>query len=297
MPCVNLRGILRTTPDARRTTTMEALKTYLKEIRIIPLLKAEEEVTLGNKVRKGNEQARKAMIRANLRLVINIAKRYMYLGIPLLDLIEEGNLGLMRAVDKFDPRKGYRFSTYAAWWIKQSIMRSIVEQGKMIRIPVYMNELITKWKKTKERLSQKLKRIPSDEEIAKKLKVTKDKVSQINFWLSTTTSSLEAPVGDDGENQVMDLVEDQNSISPDAQIEHLLDKEHVGSLMEQMSKRERNVLDMRFGLTNGKTHTLAEVAKKLGVSRERVRQIEELALKKLKKFVEEHENSAGSSSS
>jgi RNA polymerase primary sigma factor len=276
---------------------MEALKTYLKEIRIIPLLKAEEEVTLGNKVRKGNEQARKAMIRANLRLVINIAKRYMYLGIPLLDLIEEGNLGLMRAVDKFDPRKGYRFSTYAAWWIKQSIMRSIVEQGKMIRIPVYMNELITKWKKTKERLSQKLKRIPSDEEIAKKLKVTKDKVSQINFWLSTTTSSLEAPVGDDGENQVMDLVEDQNSISPDAQIEHLLDKEHVGSLMEQMSKRERNVLDMRFGLTNGKTHTLAEVAKKLGVSRERVRQIEELALKKLKKFVEEHENSAGSSSS
>jgi len=274
---------------------MEALKTYLKEIRIIPLLKAEEEVALGNKVRKGNEQARKAMIRANLRLVINIAKRYMYLGIPLLDLIEEGNLGLMRAVDKFDPKKGYRFSTYAAWWIKQSIMRSIVEQGKMIRIPVYMNELITKWKKTKERLSQKLKRIPSDEEIAKKLKITKDKVSQINFWLSTTTSSLEAPVGDDGENQIMDLVEDQNSISPDAQIEHLLDKEHVGSLMEQMSKRERNVLDMRFGLTNGKTHTLAEVAKKLGVSRERVRQIEELALKKLKKFVEEHENSAGSS--
>lgn len=268
---------------------MEALKNYLKEVRTIALLKPEEEISLSKKIKKGDEQARKHMIKANLRLVINIAKRYMYLGIPFLDLIEEGNLGLMKAVDKFNPRKGYRFSTYAAWWIKQSIMRSIIDQGKMIRIPVYMNEIITKWKKTKEKLSQKLKRIPRDEEIAKAMKLGKDKVQQVTFWLSTSTASLEAPIGEDEESQVSDLVEDQSAVSPDASIEHLLDKERVDSLLGIMSEREKNILDMRFGLANGKSHTLAEVAKKLGVSRERVRQIEENALKKLRKFVTQQE--------
>ena len=139
---------------------MEALRNYLKEIRTIPLLTAEQEIELSKRIHKGDEQARKAMIRANLRLVINIAKRYIHLGTPFLDLIEEGNIGLMKAVDKFNPNKGYRFSTYAAWWIKQSITRSISEQGKMIRVPVYMNELITKWQKTKERLAQKWKSTP-----------------------------------------------------------------------------------------------------------------------------------------
>jgi len=270
---------------------MEAIKTYLKEIRHISLLTPKEEIVLSKRIRKGDEQARKKMIRANLRLVINIAKRYIYLGIPLLDLIEEGNLGLMKAVDKFNPHKGYRFSTYAAWWIKQGITRSISEQGKMIRVPVYMNELITKWRKTKEHLSQKLKRIPSDEQIAKKLRLPKDKMDQINFWLSSTTSSLEAPVGEDSESQVLDLIQDQAAVSPDARIEHLLDKERVNNLLGIMSERERKILDMRFGLADGKAHTLAEVAKKLGVSRERVRQIEEEALKKLRKFVEQHEKS------
>jgi len=269
---------------------MEALKTYLKEIRTIPLLKAEEEISLAKKIQKGDEMARKAMIRANLRLVINIAKRYMYLGTPLLDLIEEGNLGLMKAVDKFDPKKGFRFSTYAAWWIKQSILRSIIDQGKMIRIPVYMNEMITKWKKRKEQLSHKLKRIPSDDEIGKSLKFSQDRIQQINFWLSTSTSSLDAPIGEEGENQVADLVESQTSVSPDLQIEHLLDKEHVANIMEIMSPREKQVLGMRFGLGNSRRYTLAEVAKKLGVSRERVRQIEESALKKLRKLVEEQED-------
>ena len=148
---------------------MESLRLYLKEIRTIPLLTPDQEVKLARKIRKGDEMARKTMIRSNLRLVINIAKRYMHLGIPLLDLIEEGNLGLMKAVDKFKPTKGFRFSTYGAWWIRQSITRSITEQGKMIRVPVYMSDLITKWRKTREQLSQKLKRIPSDEAIAKKL--------------------------------------------------------------------------------------------------------------------------------
>ncbi len=268
---------------------MEALKTYLKEIRTIALLKPEEEISLSTKVQKGDEHARKAMIRANLRLVINIAKKYMYLGIPLLDLIEEGNLGLMRAVDKFDPKRGFRFSTYAAWWIKQSISRSIVEHGKMIRIPVYMNELITKWKKTKEQLAHKLNQLPTDEEIAKKLKLSVDKVEQINFWLSTSTSSLEAPIGEEGESHISDLVEDKTSISPDAEIEHMMDKERVANLLAGMLDRERKVLDMRFGLADGKAHTLAEVSKKLGVSRERVRQIEEEALRKIRKVVDQQD--------
>ncbi|MFA5145167.1 MAG: RNA polymerase sigma factor RpoD/SigA [Candidatus Omnitrophota bacterium] len=268
---------------------MEALKTYLKEIKTIPLLTHEEEISLSKKAKRGDEQARKQMIRANLRLVINIAKRYMYLGIPFLDLIEEGNLGLMKAVDKFNHKKGFRFSTYAAWWIKQSITRSISEQGKMIRVPVYMNDRITKWKKHKEHLTQKLKRAPTDAEIAKKLKIPKDKIEQINFWMSTTTSSLEAPIGDDNEKQVSELVEDHTTQAPDAAIEHVFDKERLNSLLDIMAGRERQILDLRFGLADTKPHTLAEVAKKLGVSRERIRQIEETALKKLRKFVEQQE--------
>ena len=271
---------------------MESLRIYLKEIRVIPLLTAQEEIKLGRKIRRGDEQARKHMIRSNLRLVINIAKRYMYLGIPLLDLIEEGNLGLMRAVDKFNPSKGFRFSTYAAWWIKQGITRSISEQGKMIRVPVYMNDMIAKWKKNKERLSQKLKRIPSDIEIAKKLRIPKDKIEQINFWMSTTTSSLDAPIGEESESQVVDLIEDEASQSPDTTIERLLDKERVSALLDIMSTRERQVLDMRFGLGESKPHTLAEAAKKLKLSRERVRQIEEAALEKLRRFVEHQEKIA-----
>lgn len=266
---------------------MEALRTYLKEIKNIPLLTPEEEIELSKKVKKGNEQARKKMIQANLRLVINIAKRYMHLGIPLLDLIEEGNLGLMKAVDKFDYRRGYRFSTYAAWWIKQAITRSISEHGKLIRMPVYMNELMARWRKMKERLSQKLKRQPSDKEIAKKMKLSKEKMEQINFWLSSQTSSLEAPIVGEDSSQVQDLIEDETAPSPDAQIKELLIKERIDNLLEKMSERERMVLDMRFGLADGRTHTLAEVANKIGVSRERVRQIEEEALKKLRRFVKE----------
>jgi RNA polymerase primary sigma factor len=268
---------------------MEALKTYLKEIRVIPLLTAKQEVELSTKAHKGDEKARAAMIRSNLRLVINIAKRYMHLGIPLLDLIEEGNLGLMKAVDKFNPTKGYRFSTYAAWWIKQGITRSISEQGKMIRVPVYMNELIAKWKKKKERLTQKLNRMPTDRQIAKALRLPKEKIEQINLWMSTTTSSLDAPIGEEDGGQVVDLIEDETAQSPDEGIEHMMDKERVNNLLGIMSSREREVLDLRFGLADAKPKTLAEVAVKLDISRERVRQIEEGALKKLRKFVTEQE--------
>jgi len=268
---------------------MEALKTYLKEVRTIPLLTPKEEIELTKRARKGDEMARKGMIRGNLRLVISIAKKYMYLGIPFMDLIEEGNLGLMKAVDKFNPNKGYRFSTYAAWWIKQGITRSIIEQGRMIRVPVYMNELLTKWKKKKEQLSQKMKVVPSDEVIAKHLKLSKEKIEQINFWLSTSTSSLEAPIGEEGESQVMDLVESQQGEKSDSDIQQVMNKERVRNLLDVMSNREKEVLDMRFGLADGDPRTLAEVADKLGVSRERVRQIEEGALLKLRKFIQEQE--------
>lgn len=270
---------------------MDALKTYLREIRTIPLLTAKEEISLSKKIKKGDEQARKSMIRANLRLVINIAKRYMYLGIPLPDLIEEGNLGLMKAVEKFNPHKGFRFSTYAAWWIKQAIMRSILEQGKIIRIPVYMSEMISKWKKTSEQLSHKLKRMPTDQEIAKKMRLGKDKIEQINFWLSATTSSLEAPVGEEGESQLLDLVEDQMAVQPDHEVKSFLEKERIEKLLGIMTQREKEVLVMRFGLKDSRSHTLAEVAKKLNVSRERVRQIEEEALRKLRRYIRQQEKS------
>ncbi len=272
---------------------MEALKNYLKEVRTIPLLTAAEEIDLAKQIAKGDEQARKKMIRSNLRLVISIAKRYFHLGIPLLDLIEEGNLGLMKAVDKFNPQRGFRFSTYGAWWIRQGVIRAIAQQGKMVRLPVYINELLTKWKKTKERLTQKLKRIPTDEEIAKRLRISKEKIEEINLWLATKTSSLEAPIGEEEENQIQDLVENDSVASPDAVVEALFDKERVDDLLEKtLSDREKQVLDMRIGMDDGKRHTLAEVAKKLGVSRERIRQIEEEAIKKLRHFVmdQEHED-------
>jgi len=268
---------------------MEAIRNYLKQVRRIPLLTAREEIELIERIRKGDKKARQKMIRSNLRLVINIAKRYIHLGMPLMDLIEEGNIGLMKAVEKFNPKKGFRFSTYAAWWIKQSITRAVAEQVKTIRMPLYMNELILKWKKTQEQLTQKLKRIPTNEEIAKKMRISKSKMEQIAFWISATTSSLEAPIGQEGVSEVMELIENKKAISPDEEIEHFLNKEKVENLLEIMSDREKMVLDLRFGLADGVTHTLAEVAKKIKVSRERVRQIEESALKKLKRFLQQKE--------
>jgi RNA polymerase primary sigma factor len=272
---------------------METIKSYLKQLRKTPLLTAKEEQQLSRRIKKGDQRSRQKMIRANLRLVVNIAKRYKHLGLPLMDMIEEGNIGLMKAVDKFNPRKGYRFSTYAAWWIRQSIIRAISEQVKIIRTPAYLNELLVRWKKTAERLSQKLRRQPTNKEIAKKMKISKDRTTQVVNWLSTQTSSLDAPIGDDGSTQVADLVEDEEAKSPDTDIKRLMMRENIENLLEGMPKRERQVLDMRFGLFDGRTYTLAEVAKKIGVSRERIRQIEERALKKLKKFVRQQERETG----
>jgi RNA polymerase primary sigma factor len=267
---------------------MESIKAYLKDIRKIPLLTQEEELKLARRVRKGDKKARELMTRSNLRLVINLAKRYANLGVSFMDLIEEGNIGLMKAVDKFKPTKGFRFSTYAAWWIKQSILRCIIDQGKMIRIPVYLNESILKLKKAQESLSHKLKRDPQMSELSKKLRLPMDKVKELSQW-TAKMSSLEAPIGEDGEGQVKDIISDENMETPDTELENFFNRERATDLLSAMSKRERTILDMRFGLTDGKSHTLAQISHKLGVSRERVRQIEEAALKKLRRYINQQE--------
>ncbi|HBR14799.1 MAG TPA: RNA polymerase subunit sigma [Candidatus Omnitrophica bacterium] len=272
---------------------MDSIKAYLKDVRPIPLLTAEEEIEYAKKIQKGDKEAREKMIRSNLRLVISIAKRYVNLGVSLSDLIEEGNIGLMKSVEKFDPTRGFRFSTYAAWWIKQGISRAIIDQGKMIRVPVYMNEEILKYKKAVEHLTHKLRRKPRFNEIAKKLKVTMERVRELENSIAKM-SSLDAPIGEEGDGLVKDIIEDENLISPDEQLETFFNKERAMGFLEMLDERERKILDMRFGLTDGNAHTLADVAKVLGISRERVRQIEAGTIKKIRQIIKhQKQNDAG----
>ena len=267
---------------------MDPIKAYLKDVRKIPLLTAQEEIDLARLAQKGDKAARDRMIRSNLRLVISIAKRYMNLGVPLSDLIEEGNIGLMKSIEKFDPEKGFRFSTYSAWWIKQGISRAIIDQGKMIRVPVYMNEEILKYKKAVEQLTHKLKRKPRLSEIARKLHTTIDKIRELDRAIARM-SSLDAPIGEDGESQVKDIIEDQSSISPDEQLEVFFNRERAQSYLDMLNDRERKILTMRYGIQDGKTYTLAQIAKKIGVSRERVRQIEAATIKKIQMLIKKQQ--------
>lgn len=262
---------------------MDSIKAYIKELRKIPLLTVEEEIELAKKIKKGDKKAQEKMIRSNLRLVINIAKRYIHFGVPIMDLIEEGNIGLMKAVKKFEPKRGLRFSTCAAWWIRQAIGRAISEQGKLIRVPVYMNDLQIKHNKTKETLTQKLRRPPSSGELAKAIGVTADKIKQLTTY-STKTSSLDAPVGEEGEDEVMDLIEDTTTKSPEDALSIEFNKDRIEGLLHHMTDKERKILSLRFGLDKNSPHTLADIARKEKVSRERIRQIESVALKKLRKF-------------
>lgn len=271
---------------------MESIKAYLKDVRPIPLLTAQEEIDLAKRIQKGDKKARDQMIRSNLRLVISIAKRYSNLGVPLSDLIEEGNIGLMKSVDKFDPNRGFRFSTYAAWWIKQGISRAIIDQGKMIRVPVYMNEEILKYKKAIEEMTHKLKRKPRLGEIAKKLQVPVDKIKELEGSIAKM-SSLDAPIGEDGDGQVKDIIEDESMIAPDEQLEIFFNKERARMILNSLSERERKIIEMRFGLGDGEMYTLAEIAEKLGVSRERVRQLEEATIKKLRLVIKDQEKMNG----
>ncbi len=262
----------------------DPLKLYLKDIKDIPLLTAAEEVSLARKVKKGDSEARRKMIQANLRLVISIAKRYSYLGLPISDLIEEGNLGLMRAVAKFNPGKGFRFSTYAAWWIKQYVLRAIANQGKTIRIPVYMVDIISRYRKVIERLSQRLGRKPNASEVAKAMKMPVKKIREIEEML-LQPASLDAPLGDEGTSQFIDLIEQNQGPSSRDELAEFLTREQVEDLLSRLTDREQQVLKLRYGLQDGVTYTLGETAKQLGITRERVRQIQNSAEKRLHAFL------------
>lgn len=267
---------------------MEAIKLYLREIKNTPLLTAQEEIYLARRIRKGDKKARQKMIRSNLRLVINIAKRYSYLGVPIMDLIEEGNLGLMKAVEKFNPRKGYRFSTYAAWWIKQYITRAIANQGKTIRVPIYMLELLMKFKKVSDVFTNKLNRRPKLSEVSKRMQLPIKKVQELS-QIVAKISSLNAPVGEEGSAEFMELIEDEKIDTAWDELTDYLREQKIGELLTKMTPREKKILTLRFGLKSGVTHTLNETAKHFGITRERVRQIETAAMQKLRNILSSQE--------
>ncbi|MBN1404937.1 MAG: RNA polymerase sigma factor RpoD/SigA [Candidatus Omnitrophica bacterium] len=266
----------------------EVINLYFKEIEKAPLLTPEEELSLARQIRKGGPsgaRARKKMVQSNLRLVVNIAKRYSRYGVPLLDLIEEGNIGLMKAVKKYDPRMGYRLSTYASWWIKQAVLRALSEQGKTIRVPVYMTETIVRYKKAIDELKHKLHRKPSIGEIAKRLKTDADKIKEIERAMDTEPTSLETPIGEEGAGKLLDLVEDMSAESPFENITKLLQHETVQEIIEALEPRDRKILNYRFGLDGGEPLTLEDIGKRLKISKERVRQIEDRAMDKLKNMM------------
>ena len=261
----------------------DSVRLYLREIGKIPLLNPEEEITLAKKVVAGDKRAKDAMAEANMRLVVSIAKRYVGRGLDLLDLIQEGNTGLLRAVEKFDPDKGFKFSTYATWWIRQAITRAIADQARTIRIPVHMVETINKLLRTQRRLTQDLNREPTNEEIADEMELEIEKVEHI-MKIKQDISSLDASVRDDEEDSVLgDFIEDEDTVTPEESATTQLLKEHVKDMLGILSDREQKILKMRFGLEDGKSHTLEEVGQEFSVTRERIRQIEAKALTKLRK--------------
>ena len=261
----------------------EPLKIYLNEIGQIPLLSEEEERELGRKSSEGDAAARQKLAEANLRLVVSIAKRYTGRGVQLMDLIQEGNMGLMRAAEKYDYTKENRFSTYASWWIKEAMQRAIDQQSREIRVPVHVAENMKKVQKVSKELQQELGREPLPKEIAEKIpgKTEKD-IKDILSYLQSPVS-LETPVGEEGENSLGDMVEDRTEATPEEAMDSLVRKEEVSELLDSLSDRERQVIRLRYGLEDGKTHTLEEIGNTLNVTRERVRQIEARAMEKLRK--------------
>lgn len=263
----------------------DSVRLHLREIGKIPLLNAEEELALAWRVKEGDKKAKDKMAEANMRLVVSIAKRYSGRGLDFLDLIQEGHTGLLRAVEKFDPEKGFKFSTYATWWIRQAITRAIADQARTIRIPVHMVETINKLLRTQRRMTQELNREPTIEELAKELEMEPEKVEYV-MKIKQDISSLDAGVGrdDDSEDSVLgDFIEDEDSATPEESASSQLLKEQVQAVLSTLSDREQKIIKMRFGLDNGKSHTLEEVGQEFAVTRERIRQIEAKALAKLRK--------------
>ena len=261
----------------------DSVRLYLREIGKIPLLSSEEELELAKRVSAGDKEAKDKMAEANMRLVVSIAKRYVGRGLDLLDLIQEGNTGLLRAVEKFDPDKGFKFSTYATWWIRQAITRAIADQARTIRIPVHMVETINKLLRTQRRLTQELNREPTNEEIAAAMDIEVDKVEHI-MKIKQDISSLDASIRDDEDDSVLaDFIEDEDTVTPEESATSQLLKEQVKEMLGALTEREQKIIRLRFGLEDGKSHTLEEVGQEFAVTRERIRQIEAKALAKLRK--------------
>ena len=263
----------------------DSVRLYLREIGKIPLLSAEEETDLARRIVEGDKKAKDKMAEANMRLVVSIAKRYSGRGLDFLDLIQEGNTGLLRAVEKFDPDKGFKFSTYATWWIRQAITRAIADQARTIRIPVHMVETINKLLRTQRRMTQELNREPTIEELSKELDMEPEKIEYV-IKIKQDISSLDAGVGRDGEDDdsvLQDFIVDEDTVSPEDSASNQLLKEQVQEILSSLSDREQKIVRMRFGLDNGKNHTLEEVGQEFAVTRERIRQIEAKALAKLRK--------------
>ena len=254
---------------------------YLKEIGRIPLLTPDEELALSERINNNDEDAKRILAESNLRLVVSIAKRYVGRGLLFLDLIQEGNIGLMKAVDKFDSNRGYKFSTYATWWIRQAITRALADQARTIRVPVHMVETINKMVRVQRQLTLELNREPSEEEIAKKMNVSVDKVREV-IKISQDPVSLETPIGEEDDSHLGDFIKDESSLSPEEYTENEILKEEIDDVLQSLQPREQEVLRLRFGLKDGTCHTLEEVGKKFNVTRERIRQIEAKALRKLR---------------
>ncbi len=274
--------------EASRYDGDTSIRLYLREIGQVKLLTPDEEIQLAARIKKGDKKAREHMIKANLRLVVKIARDYEGIGLPLLDLISEGNIGLMKAVERFDPAKGGKLSTYGSWWIKQSIKRALANQSKTIRLPVHLVDKISKMRKTAMKLQEELGHEPTDEELADELDMTAARVRQMR-QAAIRPASLDAPIGDDDSNNFSDVVQDENATSP---YDNLEDKTVVSMLQDMvrhLDDREATILRYRYGLDGGTEKTLEEVGEKFGVTRERVRQIQNLALRKLRKMIEKLE--------
>jgi RNA polymerase primary sigma factor len=268
-----------------KTASNDPVRMYLREIGKVPLLTAEQEVSLARRIERKDMAAKNQLIQANLRLVVSIARRYANRGLTLLDLIQEGNLGLIRAVEKFDYRRGYKFSTYATWWIRQAVSRALADQARTIRVPVHMVETINKLIRVQRQLLQDLGREPTPEEIGADMGITAEKVREV-LKISQEPVSLENPVGDEGDSQLGDFIEDETSVSPGEAVSELMQGEDLNRVLALLTARERRVLELRYGLVGGRPHTLEEVGVQFGVTRERIRQIEAKTLAKLRAYRE-----------